>query len=165
MKRKIGLAFLVLALVLGVLFFIHNTTEANALPPDVEQIFKKADKLTLISLEPSPGYKGAKAFHGYEMLGQITVDKEKEREKLIGAFFKGISENKGLVAGCFIPRHGLRASHNGKTVEVVICFQCMSMLVYMDGKQAKSILTTSSPQPTFNALLIEAKVPLPKQAD
>ena len=73
-------------------------------------------------------------------------------------------DSKGLVAGCFNPRHGIRATAGGKTVELVICYECLSMKVYVDGKAKRAVLTTSSPAIVFNQALKDAKVPLPKQA-
>ena len=72
--------------------------------------------------------------------------------------------SKGLVAGCFKPRHGIRAVVDGKKVELVICYECLSMSVYVDGKRS-SALTVKGPEKVFNKFLTDAKVPLPKQPD
>ena len=45
------------------------------------------------------------------------------RANLLKAFYYDASAGPNPSA-CFIPRHGLRATYNGKTVEVIICFQC-----------------------------------------
>jgi hypothetical protein len=115
--------------------------------------------IELLSLDPKEA-KEKEGFHGYKVLGSVKLEKKADREKLLKAFYKGIDDSDGSVAACFIPRHGLRAKVDGKTVEIVICFQCLSMKVYVDGKPG-SALTTGSPAATFNDILKEKKVPLP----
>ena len=63
-------------------------------------------------------------------------------------------------AACFNPRHGIRATHDGKTVDLVICFECFSLQVFLGDTKAGA-LTTDSPPPTFDRVLRKAKVPLP----
>jgi hypothetical protein len=65
------------------------------------------------------------------------------------------------VAGCFNPRHGIRAKSGDQVAELVICFECLSASTYLNGTATKGFLLTASPQPAFNAALKEAKVPLP----
>jgi hypothetical protein len=69
-----------------------------------------------------------------------------------------------MVAGCFIPRHGLRLKGGGKTVDLVICFQCLSAEVFVDGERQKGFLTSGEPQTEFDATLKAAGVQLPKPA-
>lgn len=132
---------------------------AEPVPSDLRKLLDKAEAVELISLDPS--VDGAKdGFHGYKVMGSVKLE-TKERAKLLAAFYKGIADSDGVVAACFIPRHGLRAMADGKTVEVVICYQCLSMKVYIGGK-AESALTTGDPAETLNAMLKAAKVPLPR---
>jgi hypothetical protein len=72
--------------------------------------------------------------------------------------------NDGRVAACFNPRHGIRASREGKTIDLVICFECLQVYVYAEEGRQGSFLTTSSPQPVFDQVLREAGVPLAKGA-
>jgi hypothetical protein len=55
---------------------------------------------------------------------------------------------------------GLEATHEGKTVELVICFECLSMSGWTDGVQF-SKLTARGPEETFNRVLKEKGVKLP----
>ena len=83
---------------------------------------------------------------------------------LVAALKKGVEDNDGAAAGCFRPRHGIRVTRDGKTAEFVVCFECLYVQVYLDGKAEKQGLrTTSSPQNAFNGVLKDAKVPLPKK--
>jgi len=63
---------------------------------------------------------------------------------------------------CFIPRHAVRATHAGGTADFVICFQCYSVQVYVDDRQLMGFLVSQLPEPAFNQVLSEARVPLAK---
>jgi hypothetical protein len=132
-------------------------------PQPAGSILDKAESFELFSLNPKPVPQDDKGtFHGYKILGSTVIKDAATRKKIKDAFDKGVKEHDGSVAGCFIPRHGIRATHDGKTVDLVICFQCLQVMEYLDGKQGKGFLVSRSPQPVFNAVLEAAKVPLPK---
>jgi hypothetical protein len=146
--------------VLTVLTLLGLASCADALPADTRKLLDKAEVIELLSLDPAEG-KEKEGFHGYKVLGSVKLEKKADREKLLKAFYKGIDDSDGTVAACFIPRHGLRAKVDGKLIEIVICFQCLSMRVYVEGKPS-SALTTGSPAAVFNEILKEHKVALPK---
>jgi hypothetical protein len=126
------------------------------IPKDAREALEKADQIELLSLDPKlPKEKPKDAFQGYEVLGRKLLKDRKDREKLVAAFEKGAKDNKGLSDRCFNPRHGLRVTHNKKTVEFVICFECLRVQVYVDGKrrQTDDFLVTKSPQATFDRFL------------
>ncbi len=125
-----------------------------------------ADTITLYSLDGnvplgSPDAPGApvEKFHGWPVLGKVVVDKFDDQKKLRKALEAGIEGNKGMVAGCFIPRHGIRSLKGDRTVDLVICFECMSMQVHENGG-VKQVLTTAKPQPVFDAYLTKMNIPL-----
>jgi hypothetical protein len=139
----------------------------NKIPDKVKEALDKAESFDLYSLDPTRlklDEVPKDAFHGRKVLGKTTVKDAETRKKLLAALEKGIAENKGEVAGCFNPRHGIRVTHDGKTYDLVICFECFSAEVYDGDKKDGSFLVTNSPQPAFNKVLTDAKVPLPKEA-
>jgi hypothetical protein len=147
---------------LAVVFGTVARAEAgdNQIPPKALAILEKADKLELFSLKPEKGQKPKNGFRGRKVLGKTLVKKARDRKALVAALKKGVKDSDGSVAGCFNPRHGIRVTHKGKTAEFVICFECLSMMIYVDGKQVKGCLTTGSPEATFDKVLAAAKVPL-----
>jgi hypothetical protein len=121
---------------------------------------EKAGEIELYSLDPSE--RGVKdGFHGWKVLGKTTVKDAETVKKLAAAFKKGVEENKGIAAACFNPRHGIRLTHDGKTVDLVICFECYSVQEFVADKQGKGCLVTRSPQPAFDKVLKDAGVALP----
>jgi hypothetical protein len=149
----------------------NQITQRNRIPDVVLKLFAKADSFELYSLDPErkPGaqekpVEGKDGFHGWKVLGKIALNDEARRKKLADALRQGAEDNFGMVAGCFIPRHGLRLKGEGKTVDLVICFQCLQVNVFVDGKQDKGFLTTGEPQKEFDAALRVAGIALPKPA-
>jgi hypothetical protein len=143
---------------------LATAAEKNKIPDDIQSILEKADKFELISLDPEyQKEKPADGFHGWKVLGRTTVKEADVRKTLLAAFEKGVEENKGEVARCFDPRHGIRATRGDKTVDLVICFECYQVKAFAGEGDLKGFLVTGSPQPAFDKVLTDAKVPLPKQ--
>lgn len=149
----------------------------NVLPAEALALLEKAAPYELLSLEPSSSDddedkdKKVEKFHGWRVLGKTAVKEADARKTVLTALLKGIAENDGSAAKCFNPRHGLRAMHDKKSVDLVICFECLQIEVYVDGKQVHpaggrgAILTSESPQPTLDKLLKDAKVPLARKPE
>jgi hypothetical protein len=134
--------------------------EPNKIPSDLQTALEKAEQFELLSISPDRlKEKPADAFHGWKVLGKTTV-KDAVRQKLVTDFKKGVEANKGIVAACFNPRHGIRVTHGGKTADFVICFECYQVQAYVGDKPVGGFLITDLPQETFNIVLKEAKIPL-----
>jgi hypothetical protein len=138
----------------------------NAIPAEARAILDKADSFELLSLDPSPEGEVKDGFHDWKVLGKTEVKDAETRKKLVSALAKGAEENDGTVANCFNPRHGIRATHGKKTVELVICFECLQVKGYVDkgDKETANFLTAKMPQPVFDKVLKDAGVKLPKAA-
>jgi len=133
----------------------------NRLPDAARAILENADRMTLFSLNPKrPTKKPNQDFHGWQVLGQTVVKSREVRKRVVAAVEKGIAKSDGSAAGCFDPRHGIRATHQGKSVDLVICFECLQILVFVENQKAKGVLTTQSPESVLDKVLRDAKVPL-----
>ena len=86
------------------------------------------------------------------------------RKEIVTALDKGIGESDGNWAKCFDPRHGIRVQREGKTVELVICFECGWVYIFTGDKEERQgvVVTTGKPQAVFDKVLKDADVPLPK---
>jgi RNA polymerase sigma factor (sigma-70 family) len=139
--------------------------KATAMPPEFRRALELAETLELYSLDPStPALKDEPAFHEWKVLGKIEVKKE-SLTKLVAAFKEGVEEaNQKVSAGCYRPRHGLRATVAGKSYDFVICFECVVVLIYGGHAEKNAGFHVSrSPAQTFNRILTDAKIALPKQ--
>jgi hypothetical protein len=143
----------------------------NKLPDAIKAVLDKADSLEIYSLDPSlqlpvkdkekePEKDPKDKFNGWKVLGKTVVKDKPAKDELLTALYKGVKDNEGVVAACFIPRHGIRATADGKTVDLVICFQCLQIYCFVDGKREGGCLVTRSPQPAFDKVLKDANVPL-----
>src|SRR6266545_3735172 len=133
--------------------------DANKLPDTVRTALEKAGELEVYSLNGETN--DTDGWHGSKVLGKTTVKKE-AATKLAGALAKGVTEgDRG--ARCFIPRHGVRATYDGKTYDLVICFECGWVYLYTDKSDKPQVLMIStSPNNALNKILTDAKVPLAK---
>ena len=133
---------------------------------DLKALFEKAETLELYSLNPGADVKEPdpkKGFHGWKILGKTTIKDSKTRKKIVEALYKGLEASDGTAALCFNPRHGLRATVDGKTADVVICFECLQMQ-FVVGEASKTETTTTSPEKLLNEVLMNAGVPLAGKA-
>ena len=134
--------------------------DSNHIPYPAREILEHADRFELLSLSPEHLREPAKNdFHGFRVLGQTSITSTEIRRKLVAAFELGVSENDGVIAACFNPRHGIRVVHRGKQADFVICFECRQVRVVGEG--AGEFLVSNSPQPVFDKVLGDAHVPLP----
>ena len=140
----------------------------NKLSADVQTILEKAEQFELLSLDPAvEGVKGKEGFHGWKILGKTMVKDAAVRKEIVTALDKGIAESDGNGAKCFDPRHGIRAQRDGKTVELVICFECMQVQGYLDKSEKSDVhfLVTKTPQDAFDKVLKAAGVKLAPKSD
>jgi hypothetical protein len=138
----------------------------NRLPDKARAILDKADQIVLYSLEPDERKKVKDGFHGWQILGQTTIKEAAVRSQILTSVYQGTAKSDGNGAKCFDPRHGIRATVNGKTVDLVICFECHWVYVYYDSDENRQhvAVTTRDPQTVLDKALKNAGVPLPKQA-
>lgn len=134
------------------------------LPADVVDILAKAEQLELYSLDPDDDLEKPPpdAFHRHRVLGKTVVSDEAVRKHVIAGLEKGVAQGT-RPAKCFWPRHGVRVTHNGKTLDLVICFQC-SQLSFILGDKAETVVISKSPESVLDKTLKDAGVPLAPKA-
>jgi hypothetical protein len=130
---------------------------------DLKPLFEKAEAIELYSLDPGADVKepidAKKGFHGWKVLGKTTVKDAKTRKKIVAAMYQGLEASDGTAAKCFNPRHGIRVTADGKTVDAVICYECLQVQFHA-GDAAKTETTTATPEKVFDEVLRDAGVPL-----
>lgn len=149
----------------GVIDLSATGVKAVKLPDAALAVLEQADRLELLSLNPDPPEEETPKdnFHGFGVLGRTVLREEKDRQKVVAAVKKGIGDS-GFYVGCFNPRHGIRATRNGKTVDLVICFQCLNTRVY-EGKVQSGVPTVRVAEPVLDKFLRDAGVKLAPMAE
>jgi hypothetical protein len=96
--------------------------------------------------------QGPDYLHGHRILGKVTLPPGPEREKALEALDQGVVTH-GPTAGCFFPRHALLTVRHGRTVAVLLCFQCGAVWVDDgDGEAtAQTLHTDKAPEPALDA--------------
>jgi hypothetical protein len=127
-------------------------------------LFKQADQFELLSLNPvfDPKHPETPApkFHGWDVIGKTTITNSEVRTKLIAALRNAVADPPPGKVGCFNPRHGIHAIHQGDAIDLVICFECEIALVYTNDEETSGFHITSPPRVTFNKTLLEAGISL-----
>lgn len=131
----------------------------------LEKLAAAPSKMVLYSLDPgqlvhNEAIQTQTVFHGYDILGRADITDVNEQRALIRALASGVRESDGHTAIlCFNPRHGLHVEENGKSVDFVICFECLQ--VHAHGFElGDSFLITDAPRPTFDDSLQRHQIPL-----
>lgn len=135
----------------------------NVLSTETRRALDEGERLVLLSLDPErplPGLPTRPTFHGHTVLGETEIRDAKDRAELLRALYDGIATADGAAPACFNPRHGLRATHRDRTVELVICFECTQIEVHDGRGRERGVRTAREPQPVLDRLLTKAGVPL-----
>lgn len=138
MRYAVAVSF---GMILGMASALPAEAADQQLNDQVKAILDKASELELFSLYPEEKLDKAdtaKALLGWKILGKSTVKDAETRKKLVDAVEQDIA-NTGKFAECFEPRHAIRATHEGKTVTVLICFKCRSMEVSVTDSEGASL--------------------------
>src|SRR5437016_2451710 len=115
------------------------------IPDDAKTVLEKGDTFELVSLEPKLQKEKPKdSLHGWKILGKTAIKDKEVRQQILAALDKGITESKGDVARCFLPRHAVRGVHEGKTVELLICYECHRIHSFVNGEEKLLLPTAGS---------------------
>ncbi len=114
---------------------VQASNEKNRLPAEAEALLRAASTLELFSLDPTPLPPDAAppaqgALHGYRITGRASLSEASPRKALAELVLRGIRESDGSQAKCFKPRHGIRVEQGAMVLELVICYECLSIEAY-----------------------------------
>lgn len=134
------------------------------LPKGARHILEQSPRWILFSVNPRENYEPNKqAFHRHEILGQTVIANAHEKRELLASLYDGFvpAQGNNMKFGCFNPRHGIRATLNGKTMDLLICFRCRQFNGYLNDHQfATYEFINYAPADKFNATLTTAGVPI-----
>ena len=121
------------------------------------------------TIEPKRKVTPDKEFHDYPILGQHTLTVTPEVRLIITDLDRAGQSWFGGVAGCYMPRHGIRVIEGGKNYDLQICYECFTAILFVDSKQVGAIYFASAANHTstapnanaLNAIFRKAGVKLP----
>ena len=146
---------------------IAGLSVPSAVPGPAHAILAAATSLEIISLYPydhdleAQGLVDAPKFFYYAELGRATLTDPAKLLAVVEAVYGGINDSDGMVAACFNPRHGIHAEVDGKPVDFVICFECLSMHIHVEGERNPA-RTTEAPGALLTKIWEEAGLTLQK---
>ncbi|MDA1195443.1 MAG: hypothetical protein O2894_09700 [Planctomycetota bacterium] len=120
-------------------------------------IIEHAASVELLTLNPHQLVDGKLSpetdrLRGYGVLGRVTVTDDTEHRSIVEAVYRGLKGEGAGPASCFWPRHALRFTHDGRTVELLICFECTWVHVYRDGAEHEArMLFGAGVKPVFDS--------------
>jgi hypothetical protein len=171
-SRKFTLALITGAapiLVVAVGLIVNWRMHAG-LPDEIESILEEAETFELLSIDPElvalkEKPADAEAFHGYHVLGSTKITDKKTQHNLIAAVDRSMAKSLGSGFKCFFPRHGIRAIHNGQTVDLLLCFQCGNMEIHLNDNRLPTEYIARGEQSVFDDVLTQANITLAPRDD
>lgn len=127
---------------------VPDLVEDRKLSKAALRILREAEQFTILTLKPEP-HPPSEAppegglFHGYGITGQARIRDRDAQSAIVEAIATGIGRSRGAVAACFNPRHGVRAFHRDRWVELVICYECLHMRVYGAARGPSQVVLTA----------------------
>jgi hypothetical protein len=142
-----------------------DSAEQNRIADSVQALLRPNSRVILYSLDPvvyeEPAPAGTEMFRGYRVLGRAEITEAGEREGLLKALSESARNNRGVVALCFNPRHGLHIEGGDAPVDLAICFECLQ--VYPSGFNGdKGFIISEAPEPLFDVSLKKHGLPKSK---
>jgi hypothetical protein len=173
MKRIIGLILLIIFTV-GCQTSKTENIEVNRMKieatpkPRVEiPELTKEQKKKLDSILPTTARKILENSKEFEIQGgsgssfftpikQIKISDRILMNRLSNAVYIDVVNSSGM-AGCFKPRHNLRAEYEGKSLNLVICYECSYLKGYVSGKEFISGMDEKLSKELFDEILDKAE--------
>jgi hypothetical protein len=113
----------------------------------IQAFLENADQVEAFRLNPKkakqPEQKGGAFFHSYKVLRHVQVKKVDDRKAIAKALGAALHWNPLRQALCFNPRHGVRASHGGRSLDLVICLECSIIYLYEADKFQDNLTVTA----------------------
>jgi hypothetical protein len=128
----------------------------KSLPKDVDEALRLGNDFTLMGVDPDALETVPPTSERWRVLKRVSINDPKLRTEAVDALKKAIEES-GTAKHCFLPRHAITTTHNGKEYTLVICFQCSQILVFVDGRLEHEVLVGNSAKAVLDKLLASAE--------
>lgn len=123
------------------------------------EVLFNATELELVAVDPAwptpESVADPATLHGYTVRGRAATSEREVRLELLEALGAAARENDGMVAACFNPRHALIAHHDGRTAELIICFECLTFQVWDGAERVETVDISDTPRGLFDRIFEE----------
>lgn len=151
--------YLCMGVLLATPYFIY--AGSPPFPDKLKTQLREADELTVYALwTTNDQQQTSQQFHNYPTAGTVNLKNHPKRLEVIEGLILG-SETNSTEMACFYPHHGLRVIHQGKTIDLLICFGCGKVEHLPSGAFYHMHKST---QPALDSLFAEAGIPLPPES-
>lgn len=130
-------------------------SHGKTLAPEQSEILHDCDEMKVYRIYPKWNRTATsdKWLHGYEILKQADVKDKTNRAAVASGIKKIVEQSTGLSAACFEPRHAVVAHKGNHSLECIICFECMQMSCFVDGKKSTGYTITTSASALLDKLV------------
>ncbi len=110
----------------------YVSTDHTIFSKATKYVLSHASEVSMCQFERLPPSRNdatdTKTFHGYPILSQGKHKNDHVLKEMLHLLYGSVGE--GPKTKClFAPRHGLRATFDGKTVDILLCFRCRGIEV------------------------------------
>ena len=153
-----------------VLMLLGVTLLAGCRGEPANRLPESPDQLILYSIdgpsywkhdyELTPEQAKGETLHGYPVLGKVEITDPEQRRLVMAAIKDAIRKPKPPTT-CFIPRHAIQWVKDGKTIDLIICFQCSQYREYRNDKPdyGGGVISGTTPS-ILDKTLNDAGIPL-----
>lgn len=110
----------------------------------------KHERLEIFALDPGSGYdgplEGPDRLRGCRVLGSTVVGEPTDRAAIAQLVLRGLRESDGSLAHCFLPRHGLRVTSEGRVHDFAICYECLTVRAWDEGSATSDAVVLPTAQ-------------------
>jgi hypothetical protein len=132
--------------------------ESPSLSRDM-RIAMQSPSVELYSLDPARrDDPESGSWLGFGLLGRVRLDGE-AAQRATSELLRAVDDSDGTVAMCFEPRHALRAQSGGHVYDFLLCYECLSMNVFVDGRFRVGVAVAGNGD-ALNGLLRERGIAL-----
>jgi hypothetical protein len=143
---------------------IYLWLSTGGIPDDADELILFSVDGTKMTMEPEArGFtKDQELLYECAVLGRVEITDPALRREVIAAVKRDIRNPYSPQSKCFKPRHVLRIVKGGRTVDVVICFECHGYEVHRDNapRVGPTPRIGESSNPLLNKILTDAGVPI-----
>jgi len=133
--------------------------------PPADDLPDDPDELTLYSIDGTGTWRGptkGPPLYDHPVLGWVEITDPGQRREIMAAVKDAIraAPTDGKPMACWMPRHLLRMTKDGKAADLLICFECHSYGIrWRDSSGGKRGRILPDGQPPLDRILAGAGVP------